>query len=493
MSCCALARVSINFSIHARTHTAGECIIMMDATAEVRRWNRKADTIESAYQSSHSVQDLDKCRIKFAPIDQEKSRESLSSPWQGAVNLIKCAVGAGSFSLPAAWRAAGFWAAFGLTMAFGALAALTACMLVACEHRMSRQAGRHLTYPELLSFTFPGKWGSFLHAIAVGGITCTSVGVCVAYVDFIVGVLAGLVNCSEQGVKIILFPCVLGLALLRSFRYLAFTSILGDIAVLAGLVGTVSFGIAQGASFTSPSSLPAVHVAELPQAAGNIAFLFFIHAVILPIAQSMRPASPPSTPSVPPRVHADISVRIIAADSGSDEEDAAPVRSFANVAWVSYAVITLGNVAFGGICYALFGERTAPNVVQNLQSGSRGVTAIQLLLCVDLLFTIPMVLAAGREICEGYAMASRLGGIHETFTRTFTRTVLVLFIFGLAAAIPSFGDVVSLIGGLSNALLGLILPPLLHSPRRLSPAHLISILGMCLLVSSTFFNIKGML
>ena len=90
-------------------------------------------------------------------------------------------------------------------------------------------------------------------------------------------------------------------------------------------------------------------------------------------------------------------------------------------------------------------------------------------------------------------MASRLGGIHETFTRTFTRTVLVLFIFGLAAAIPSFGDVVSLIGGLSNALLGLILPPLLHSPRRLSPAHLISIFGMCLLVSSTFFNIKGML
>ena len=280
---------------------------MIDTSDEVRRWSssRKADTPQSAYRSMHSVQGLDGCMIKVAPIDLQ---EPLSSPWQVAVNLIKCAVGAGSFSLPAAWRAAGFWAAFGLTMAFGYLAALTACMLVACEHRMSRQAGRHLTYPELLLFTFPGKWGSFLHAMAVGGIIFTSVGVCVAYVDFIVGVLNGLVDYSQHEVTIhvILFPCVLGLALMRSFRYLAFTSILGDVAVLAGLVGTVSFGIAQGASFTSPSSLPAVHIAELPQAAGNIAFLFFIHAVILPIAQSMRSASPPSSPGAPSNAHADM-------------------------------------------------------------------------------------------------------------------------------------------------------------------------------------------
>ena len=174
---------------------------------------------------------------------------------------------------------------------------------------------------------------------------------------------------------------------------------------------------------------------------------------------------------------------------GTDTPLAGP---FASVAWGSYAVITLGNVAFGGICYALFTDRTAPNVLQNLQSGSVGVTVIQLLLCVDLLFTIPMVLAAGRELCEGYALSSTLGAIHEGLTRTLTRLVLVLLIFGLADAIPSFGDVVSLIGGFSNSLLGLILPPLLHSPRRLSPVHLISLLGMVLLISSTFFTIKGM-
>ena len=149
------------------------------------------DTANSAYRSMHRpVQGLDGCAgIKVtAPNDQAEPQGDGSSSWQVTVNLTKCAVGAGSFSLPAAWRAAGFSAALCLTVALGTLAALTANMIVACELRTSRHAGRRLTYPELLLFTFPGQWGSFLHAIAVGGITLTSVGVCVAYVDFIVGV-----------------------------------------------------------------------------------------------------------------------------------------------------------------------------------------------------------------------------------------------------------------------------------------------------------------
>ena len=467
--------------IHTRPHSNGW-----------RNNGSKADTANSAYRSMHSVQKLDGC---IKPQQQEEVPGD-SSPWQVTINLIKCAVGAGSFSLPAAWRIAGFWAALGLTVALGTLAASTACMLVACERRMSREAGRRLTYPELLLFTFPGKQGAIFHAIAVGGITFTSVGVCVAYVDFIVDVLTALLQYSQFEVMMLLFPCVLGLALMRSFRYLAFTSILGDVAVLAGLIGTVSFGVAQGASFTPPGSLPAVHVAGLPQAAGNIAFLFLIHAVILPIAQSMRSGSPPPTPCATSHGHDD-AVRTRSVGSvgihGDSGEEAPPVASFATVAWSAYTVITLGNVAFGGICFALFADRTAPNVLQNLQSGSSGVVAIQLLLCVDLLFTIPMVLAAGREICEGYTMSSQLGALHETITRTLTRLALVLLIFGVAGAIPSFGDVVALIGGLSNSLLGLILPPILHSPHRLSPVHLISLLGLALLVSSTFFTLKGLL
>ena len=109
------------------------------------------------------------------------------------------------------------------------------------------------------------------------------------------------------------FPVVSLLALLRSFRYLALcaatpsvrpieargpcsqslmrstvdyrsTSILGDVAVAAGLIGTIALGLSEG---HHPRLPPAkLDLAELPRAAGNIAFLFLIHVVILPIAQA---------------------------------------------------------------------------------------------------------------------------------------------------------------------------------------------------------------
>ena len=67
------------------------------------------------------------------------------------------------------------------------------------------------------------------------------------------------------------------------------TSILGDVAVAAGLIGTIVLGLSEG---YQPKMPPAkFDLAELPRAAGNIAFLFLIHVVILPIAQAAPPAT----------------------------------------------------------------------------------------------------------------------------------------------------------------------------------------------------------
>ena len=55
-------------------------------------------------------------------------------------------------------------------------------------------------------------------------------------------------------------------------------------------------------------------------------------------------------------------------------------------------------------------------------------------------------------------MATRFGGAHAFLTQTLVRLAIVGVIFGVAAGIPDFGNVVSLIGGLANALMGLILP-----------------------------------
>ena len=43
-------------------------------------------------------------------------------------------------------------------------------------------------------------------------------------------------------------------------------------------------------------------------------------------------------------------------------------------------------------------------------------------------------------------MATRFGEQHEVLTQTVVRLAIVAVIFGIAAGIPNFGDVVSLIG-----------------------------------------------
>ncbi len=62
----------------------------------------------------------------------------------------------------------------------------------------------------------------------------------------------------------------------------------------------------------------------------------------------------------------------------------------------------------GAIAYQQFREATKGNVVQSLGDGSPMISLVRALLCVDLLFTAPMLLAIGREIVEHSLLSSGL-------------------------------------------------------------------------------------
>ena len=85
-------------------------------------------------------------------------------------------------------------------------------------------------------------------------------------------------------------------------------------------------------------------------------------------------------------------------------------RGFGAVATVAYALITVVNAGFGGLCFLLWGDKTESNVLKNLPDGAGAVT-IRLLLTVDLLFTIPMILAAGREVRAPSGLPDRLSSL----------------------------------------------------------------------------------
>ncbi len=409
-------------------------------------------------------------------------------PLPTAVNLMKCAFGAGAFALPRAFLDAGFALGIGLTFALGALAAATASMLLVAERNASLQrGGERLQYPQLAR-AVGGARGGALHWVCVVGVVSCSCGICAVYVLFICETLhticearlahGGVAPPSMNELALLTSPAVLALALLRSFRYLVVTSVVGDLAVLLALGATLAVGAYDGAK-ASPASLPLAQWSNAPNAAGAIAFLFLVHIILLPVAQSFR---------------------------GDTEREQ---RKLVPVVWWSYALIATVNAAFAATCVCLFGTDTKPTVILNLSATHRFpslVLGVQLLLCLDLLVTTPMALAAGREIVEEALVSTRFGMAHETLARNATRTGLVLGVYAIVLGVPSFSDAVDLVGGVCNCLMGLILPPVLyanfHAPSphaaKLGPLKRLGLgavvaFGLALLGSSSFFTIRSLL
>ena len=449
-----------------------------------------------------------------------------------AINLIKCAVGAGSFSLPHAFMMGGVWIVFLLTFVLGALSAYTVSLLSTAELRFRFRGDRNgdtspLTYPALARHAVGGKCGLFAAVLCVGGVILTSVGVCAVYIDFITGAIApmsgfnatlqgcnaGAACISPQTVALASSPFVIALAMLRSFKYLVFTSILGDVAVLAGIVGALAFGFIylDGRPPLDPAQLPFSNdVSAFPQAAGSIAFLFLIHVVILPIAQSLRPSKVVRQHAAG-QPYAAVAGAPTLAEREQVAEDTG--RRFTRVAYASYAFIAVINAFFGATCYLIFGSDTASNVLSNLKAAHTLpglVDAINILLCVDLLFTMPMVLAAGRELVENVALDTAFGAKHDTLTRNTVRLLLVALVYGIALGIPSFGSLLGLVGGFANSLMGFILPPIIYQsvvgwrPQDIKGGGLqgvvgfvfrmfITVMGIALMISSTYYNIKGLM
>eukprot|EP01138_Halocafeteria_seosinensis_P000539 gb/GECG01000553.1/.p1 GENE.gb/GECG01000553.1/~~gb/GECG01000553.1/.p1 ORF type:complete len:237 (+),score=6.00 gb/GECG01000553.1/:1-711(+) len=120
----------------------------------------------------------------------------------------------------------------------------------------------------------------------------------------------------------------------------------------------------------------------------------------------------------------------------------------------------VANGVFGGLCIALFGNDTQPNVVENME-GSIYTTVVKVVLCADLLFTVPIVLAASRSLLEDSIVPS-FPEECDTHVRNILRIILTVIVATIYLAIPSFSDLVTLIGGVVNCLMGFILPSVFY-------------------------------
>lgn len=411
------------------------------------------------------------------------SVSSSLSPLSTFITIIKCAVGGGSFSLPYAFQLGGVYASFIVTILLGYLCFHTIDILVYCEKKyvalsrpQSQTSKRHLTYSEMGEIAFP-NWTVNVFSIKTNlisflinlGIFSTCIGVCVAYIDIIASIYPTVISDPHFATLTtvetsshptitptmmphvyssttldpssplshwILLPFLIALSLISNYRYLITTSTIGSLAVYLGLLLVVINGYhtSDGMSFSHPF----IQWRTFTQYLSRTCFLFAVHIVILPIAQSMEPPS---------------------------------YNSFRRVLFLSYSTISLSNSVFGCLVYLLYSSTVCsvastqyphgpcPNILDSL-SGGYLIGTVKSLICIDLLFSIPLILSSARELLIN-ALQSHCSSLKESTVSILVRIFLPFLLLTLSSTIPDFGIVIDLVGGICNSLMGFVLPPIL--------------------------------
>jgi proton-coupled amino acid transporter len=203
------------------------------------------------------------------------------------MSILKCVVGAGSFILPSAVKDAGLVLGFVSLLLLGLASAYTINQLAEAG-RIVAKANAHRRVPTYVDVghAIVGKWS---RPVTFFGVVATLIGVCAVYLDFIGQLLSDVID-NKLSVKVVqailLGPLVL-LSWLRNFKWLAWTSIVGDVAVVCGVIVVLAYGFHTN-SIASPTSLPAAKLSTFSKFFGQSVFLFAIHTVILPLSQAMR-------------------------------------------------------------------------------------------------------------------------------------------------------------------------------------------------------------
>jgi amino acid permease len=399
------------------------------------------------------------------------SRAGTQGRLSATVNLCKCICGAGSFALPFVFLKEGVLGGTLAMLLCGYLAAFT--MRSINESRtsvvdmtvatMTSDDGNDLDGTDLLSPPPPSSYVE-LADVALGGTAsravfaltlAASLGVCSTYIVFIGQTLASLSSDSvSNNVVRMLAPdvdestweamtaaIVLPLCSIRNYGVFAFTSALGVIAVLGGMTTTLAYG-----TFVDPGGgiVEALSAASRmrmwpisPRDAfggsfGTIAYLFCVNFLTFPIINSMKD----------------------------------PEKDYDGAVSTAVAVIWIVNVVFAVLCLGFYGDDTQDLILRNLGNGPY-LSALKLLLCVDLLFTFPVVFSSGRQILENAlvpngnlknAVDDGEGTPSVAFSRAAITTGAVATCLGLSQ-LGGFGTVANLVGGVAQGTLAFVLPP----------------------------------
>ncbi|ELR24157.1 Transmembrane amino acid transporter protein [Acanthamoeba castellanii str. Neff] len=371
---------------------------------------------------------------------------------QASASIIKAVVGAGSFALPWAFLQAGLFGGMIGILVLAILSCYTIRMLIQCKRELVGKSDRYVTYVDIAREVYGRVVAWTLYA----AIVITSIGACSAYLVFwyyssrpsachplftepvpcpfsgnmLESVSRGKLE-SMYWVFILAGPLIL-FTWIRSFRYLAFTSIIGDIALVLAMITMFVEGFKEE-SVENPfgGEYPPIQYLSYPKFFGAAAFLFCVHMLMVPIEQSMH------TP-----------------------------KNFGKAVYGSFLVVTVLNLVFAAIGYEAFDYKymlykgaTKDIIINNLPDNVF-VDVARVALVFDLFFTFIVVIVPARDIIETSLLTPNQRW--NTIKRYAIRTVMVGICVGIGVGVKQFSDLIGLVSGLSLSFMAFVLPPMLH-------------------------------
>ena len=135
------------------------------------------------------------------------------------------------------------------------------------------------------------------------------------------------------------------------------------------------------------------------------------------------------------------------------ESEAKDKDKFGKVLGLCMTFISLLYGGFGALGYFAFGDETKDIITTNFGQGLISIL-VQLGLCVNLFFTMPLMMNPVYEVVERRFCDSRFC--------LWLRWAMVLVVSLVALLVPNFADFLSLVGSSVCVVLGFVLPALFH-------------------------------
>lgn len=135
------------------------------------------------------------------------------------------------------------------------------------------------------------------------------------------------------------------------------------------------------------------------------------------------------------------------------ESEAKDKDKFGKILAWGMTFIALIYGAFGILGYFAFGEETKEIITTNFGQGLLSAV-VQLCLCVNLFFTLPLMMNPVYEVVERRFCNSRYC--------VWLRWIIVFGVSLVALMVPNFADFLSLVGSSVCVVLGFVLPALFH-------------------------------